>query len=85
MPRDPLKVYRDDRRREAVWETLDALPVGVEFTMRQLCRGEVGSRRYPASFPMTATVHRGAVRIGAVECLGRLRTQGAPKLYRRVS
>lgn len=84
MPRNPAKVYRDDRQREAVWEALDALPVGAEFTMRQLWRGEVGSRRYPASFPMTATVVRDAVRIGAVECLGRLRTQGAPKLYRRV-
>lgn len=80
MPRDPLKVYRDDRRREAVWEALDALPVGAEFTLRALWnRGRIG-----AGFPMTATVLRDAVRIGAVECLGRLRTQGAPKLYRRV-
>jgi len=84
MPRDPAKVYRGDRQREAVWEALDALPVGVEFTLQQLWRGEVGGRRYPASFPMTATVLRDAVRIGAVECLGRLKTQGAPKLYRRM-
>lgn len=85
MPRDPLKIYRSDRRREAVWEALDALPAGVEFTLRQLWRGEVGSRRYPASFPMTADVLRDAVCVGAVECVGRLGTQGAPKLYRRVS
>jgi hypothetical protein len=84
MPRDPLKIYREDWKREAAWAALDALPVGAEFTIRQLWRGEVGSRRYPASFPMTADVLRDAVRIGAVECLGRLRVQGAPKLYRRV-
>jgi len=84
MSRDPHKIYRDDRRREAVWEALDALLAGAEFTIRQLWRGEVGVRRYPASFPMTADVLRDAVRVGAVECVGRLRTQGAPKLYRRV-
>jgi len=84
MPRDPLKVYRSDRRRESAWEALDALPAGAEFTLRQLWRGEVGGRKYPASFPMTADVLRDAVRIGSVEYLGRLRTQGAPKLYRRV-
>jgi len=84
MPRDPHKIYRNDRQREAVWEALDALPAGAEFTLRQLWRGEVGVRRYPASFPMTADVLRDAVRVGAVECVGRLRTQGAPKVYRRV-
>lgn len=85
MPRDLLKIYRSDRRREAAWETLDALPAGVEFTLRQLWRGKVGARRYPASFPMTADVLRDAARVGAVECVGRLRTQGAPKVYRRAS
>jgi hypothetical protein len=84
MSRDPLKVYRSDRRRESAWEALDALPVGAEFTLRQLWRGEVGGRSYPASFPLTADVLRDAVRVGAVECIGRLGTQGAPKLYRRV-
>jgi hypothetical protein len=84
MPRDPLKIYRSDRRREAVWEALDALPVGTEFTIRQVWLGEVGVRSCPASFPMKADVLRDAVRIGAVECAGKLRTQGAPKLYQRV-
>lgn len=80
MPRDSSKIYRDERRREAVWEALDAIPAGAEFTLRSLWnRGLVG-----ASFPTTQTVLRDAVRIGAVECLGRLKTQGAPKLYRRV-
>lgn len=83
MPRDPLKVYRDDRRREAVWEALDALPVGAEFTLRQLWRGEVGGRSYPASYPMTRTVLRDAVAAGFVEKLGRLSVHGAPNLYRR--
>lgn len=79
MPRNPLKIYREDRRREAVWGALDALPVGREFTLRDLWNhGRIG-----AGFPMTATVVRDAVRIGAVECVGRLGTQGAPKVYRR--
>ncbi len=81
MPPDPSKIYRSDRRREAVWEALDALPVGREFTLRDLWnRGRVG-----AGFPMTETVLRDAVRIGAVECLGRIKAQGSPKLYRRTS
>lgn len=79
MPRDPHKIYRSDRRREAVWEALDALPVGAEFTLRDLWNcGRIG-----APFPTAQAVLRDAVRIGAVECLGRLGTQGAPKLYRR--
>jgi hypothetical protein len=79
MPRNQLKIYRGDRRREAVWEALDALPAGAEFTLRTLWnRGRVG-----AGFPMTEAVLRDAVRIGAVEHLGRLKAQGAPKLYRR--
>lgn len=79
MPRNPLKIYREDRRREAVWEALDALPVDREFTLRDLWnRGRVG-----AGFPMTEAVLRNAVRIGAVECLGRIKAQGSPKLYRR--
>lgn len=81
MPRNPLKIYREDRRREAVWEALDAIPVGREFTLWDLWnRGRIGAR-----FPMTEAVLRNAVRIGAVECLGRLGTQGAPKVYRRTS
>lgn len=36
MPRDPHKIYRSDRKREAVWEALDALPAGTEFTLRSL-------------------------------------------------
>lgn len=81
MPRNPLKIYREDRRREAVWEALDALPVGAEFTLTGLWnRGRVG-----AGFPMTEAVLRDAVRIGAVECLGRIKAQGSPKLYRRRS
>lgn len=80
MPRDPSKIYRSDLRREAVWNALDKLQPGTEFTLRDLWNhGRVG-----ASFPMAATVLRNAVRIGGVECLGRLRTQGAPKLYRRL-
>lgn len=79
MPRDPLKIYRSDRRREAVWEALDALPAGREFTLRDLWdRGRVG-----APFPTAQAVLRDAVRIGAVKCIGRLGTQGVPKLYRR--
>ena len=79
MPRNPLKIYRGDRKREAVWEALDALPAGREFTLRDLWNhGRIG-----AGFPMTADVLRDAVRIGAVECVGRLGTQGAPKVYRR--
>lgn len=79
--RDPLKIYRSDRKREAVWEALDALPVGAEFTLRDLWnRGRIG-----VGFPMTETVLRDAVRIGVVECLGRVKAQGSPKLYRRTS
>ena len=79
MPRDSNKIYRSDRRREAVWEALDAFPAGAEFTLRDLWNwGRVG-----APFPMAATVLRDAVRIGAVECVGRDTTQGAPKRYRR--
>jgi hypothetical protein len=84
MPRDPLKVYRDDRRREAVWEALDAPPVGVEFTLRQLWRGDVGGRQFPASYSMTRTVLRDAVAAGFVEKTGRLAVHGAPNVYRRV-
>lgn len=81
MPRNPDKIYRSDRKREAVWEALDAIPAGREFTLRDLWnRGRVG-----AGFPMTEAVLRDAVRVGAVECLGRIKAQGAPKLYRRTS
>lgn len=81
MPRDPNKIYRHERRRERVWEALDATPAGAEFTLRQLWdRGLVG-----ASFPTTQAVLREAVRIGAVECVGWDATQGAPKRYRRRS
>lgn len=81
MPRNPNKIYRGDRKREAVWEALDALPAGAEFTLRDLWnRGRVG-----AGFPMTAEVVRDAVRAGAVECIGRIKAQGSPKLYRRRS
>lgn len=81
MPRNPFKIYRSDRKREAVWEALDAMPPGAEFTLRDLWdRGRVG-----ASFPLTETVLREAVRIRAVECLGRLRVRGSPKVYRRAS
>lgn len=80
MPRNPDKIYRGDRKREAVWEALDAIPVGTEFTLRDLWnRGRVG-----ASFPTTQIVLRDAVRIGAVECIGRLAIQGTPKVYRRL-
>lgn len=79
MPRNPNRVYRSDRKREAVWEALDAIPAGIKFTLRDPWNhGRVG-----AGFPMTETVLRDAVRIGAVECAGRLGTQGAPKVYRR--
>lgn len=81
MPRNPNKIYRGDRKREAVWEALDAIPTGREFTLRDLWNhGRVG-----ASFPTTQAVLRDAVRIGAVECIGRLKTQGSPKVYRRTS
>lgn len=61
------------------WEALDALPVSAEFTLTSLWNcGRVG-----AGFPMTEAVLRDAVRIGAVECLGRIKAQGSPKLYRR--
>lgn len=77
--RNPDKIYRSDRKREAVWEALDRLPPGAESTLRDLWNhGRVG-----ASFPLTETVLREAVRVGAVECLGRLRVHGCPKLYRR--
>lgn len=64
MPRNPNKIYRGDRKREAVWEALDALQPGREFTLWDLWnRGRIGAR-----FPMTEAVLRDAVRVGAVEC-----------------
>jgi hypothetical protein len=86
MPgRDPNKVYRCDWRRERAWEALDAVPAGVEFTVRQLWTGEFGSRPH-TTFSMTYRVIRDALNAGLLETTGRDHTrQGCPRLYRRTS
>lgn len=86
MPgRSPNKVYRSDQHRESAWEALDAIPVGVEFTVRDVWNGRHGRRSY-AGYPMTYTVVRDAYRAGLIETTGRDHTQqGCPRLYRRVS
>jgi hypothetical protein len=84
MPgRSPNRIYRDDVRREHVYEALDAAPVGAEFTVRELWTGRFGLR-YPASFPTTYRVVREALKAGLLETTGRDHTrQGCPRLYRR--
>ena len=84
MPgRDPTRIYRDDVRREQVYEALDDVPAGLEFTVRQLWTGEFGPRPY-TTFSMTYRVVREALKAGLLETTGRDHTrQGCPRLYRR--
>lgn len=84
MPgRDPNRIYRDEQRREHVYEALDAVPAGAEFTVRDLWTGRVGSRPH-TSFSLTYRVIRDALHAGLIETTGRDHTkQGCPRLYRR--
>lgn len=83
--RHPDRVYRSDWQREHAWEALDAAPVGVQFTVRDVWDGRFG-RRSCASFPMTYAVVRDAFRAGLIETVGRDHTrQGCPRLYRRTA
>jgi hypothetical protein len=85
MPgRRPDKIYRDDERRESAWEALDALPVGIEFTVRDVWLGRFGARPH-CGFPMTYTVVRDALRHGLLTTTGRDHAQqGCPRLYLRL-
>lgn len=71
-------VTRANRQRETVWEALDEMPAGREFTIDQLWR----QRGVNATHSMVATVVRDAVSLGLVERLGRLPAQGRPLLLR---
>jgi len=86
MPgRGPNKVYRSDLCRESAWEALDALPAGVEFTVRDVWLGRFGLRAR-CSFPMLYAVVRQALGLGFLATPGRDHTQqGCPRLYRRTS
>lgn len=85
MPgRSPNKVYRSDQHRESAWEALDAIPVGVEFTVHDVWDGRFGRRSY-ASFSMTYAVVRDAFKAGLLQTEGRDHTQqGCPRLYWRM-
>ena len=84
---DPMdynpRIRNNERRRELVFEALDAVPPGTEFTVRDLWTGRVGSPPY-TSFSLTYRVIRDALRAGLIETTGRDHThQGCPRLYRR--
>jgi hypothetical protein len=81
--RIPGKVYRTDLQRESVWEALDAVPIDVPFTGRELWQGRFGPRCW-ARWSMVYDVLSDAVRAGCLERAGRQRAQGCPNLYRRV-
>lgn len=77
----PERIYRGDRERESVWEALDAMPPGTQFTLMGLWKGRHGP--VGAHYTMVANVVRDAIAIGAVERLGRLKAQGGPLLLRK--
>lgn len=77
----PNRIYKGDRQRESVWEALDAMPPGTEFTLGGLWKGRHG--RVGAHYSMVRNVVADAVRIGAIERIGRAPGQGAPALFRK--
>lgn len=77
------RIRNNERRRELVFEALDAVPARIEFTVRDLWLGRFGSR-LPVSFGITYRVIRDALHAGLIETTGRDHTrQGCPRLYRR--
>lgn len=77
------RIRNNELRRELVFESLDAVPAGIEFTVRDLWLGRFGSR-LPVSFGITYRVIRDALGAGLIETTGRDHThQGCPRLYRR--
>jgi hypothetical protein len=77
----PDRIYRGDRQRESVWEALDAMPAGTEFTLRGLWKGRHGP--VGAHYSMVRNVVADAERLLAVERIGRAPSQGGPVLFRR--
>ena len=77
----PDRIYWGDRQRESVWEALDAMVPGAQFTLMGLWQGRHG--RVGAHYTMVAQVVRDAIALGAVERLGRLPSQGGPWLLRK--
>lgn len=78
MPRYPWKIYRNDIEEESAWETLDSMEIDEDFTIAEVWNS------CAASYGMCARVIRQAIANGSVQYIGRLKVQGAPKVFRRV-
>jgi hypothetical protein len=85
MGRYPNVIYRGDLEREEVFEALDLIKPGTEFTYREVRQAAVNAGR-PLNClgSMLQTALREAKAAGLIEHIGRDHTRpGCPNLYRR--